>query len=159
MMLDGAGFFPTTIENNLDISTASATNLANAFEPYLKHASWENLAILLTAFATVAAAIAAYKSYQVAQNSLKNNVLQLFFSIVATLPMGKNATLSTYHKQLICNYFDYVCRLYLRKELKENDIDIMFSVMKEKQFVQYITSYRKTYGKDYFNYYWKWLNN
>lgn len=164
-MLDGGIILPNQTINNLNISTDSAKNIVEVLKPLFERPLLDKYAVIIALFASIAslaiaiaAVIAAFKSSKIAHNSLKNEVLKLFFDISFSLPKGKTATLSTHHKQLICNYFDFVCTLLLRKELKARDIDLLFSVMKEKQFVNYAKNYRKSYGNDYFKYYWKWLH-
>jgi len=164
IILGGAGMIqsPQTI-NELVISSQSAQILAKALKPALEGALWERWALVLAAGASAIAAIfsflAVLRQVKIQRNSFANSIHKLFFDIEASLPLSAKGRLTKHHKQLICNYFDFVCWLLEEKRLSGDDIEPLLDVMKENQFVNFANKQVKKVGGDLYKNYINWLKS
>ena len=162
LLLDGGGIFLTPqLTNNLTISTASANTLAEAFKPLLQQSEQQKFLLLAVAVLSLITAMVtgyvAYSSYKTSKNAFVNGILKQFFDISMSFPLNKGGTLSAHHKQLMCNYFEFVCYLIEKGQLKENDIDPLTAAMRQPLFVNFMKQYRKGKGrKPFFEVYWRW---
>lgn len=163
MILGGAGIAlnPQTV-NELVISSQSAEILTKAFKSLLEG----SLERWMLVFAAMASAIAAGLSFfavlrqiKIQRDNFANSIHKLFFDIQATLPLSAKGKLTKHHKQLVCNYFDFVCWLLEKNRLKRRDIELLLEVMKEKQFVIFAKQQSKKIGGELYKNYIEWLTS
>lgn len=162
MILDGGGVFLTPqLSNNITISTASANTLAHALQSVLQQSPVSTFLLPAIAFLSLITAVAtslvAYSTYKMSKNTFVNNILKQFFDISISLPMQSGGKLSDHHKQLICNFFEFVCHLIENGQLKQKDIKPLTNAMNQKLFVDFMKEYRIGKGKkELLDAYWRW---
>lgn len=121
----------------------------------------------LSVLTAIFAAIAAQKASRVANDisksqleiqkkSFRNSILKMFFEITTIFPLEKGEKLSEHHKQLICNYFEFVCWLLENEEISEEDIKPLILVMKMKMLINFIEE-KRDFNKTLWSAYWNWL--
>lgn len=156
----GINLITPPTNNELFISSSSATNLAEAFALVIQQPLMEKWAILI---ATCASALAAIFSFLVALNQLRlskkkftNSVHLLFFDIQNSLPMEENGKLTANHKQLVCNYFDFVCWLIERRRIDAKEATPLFEAMRLDIFKDFVERQREK-NSELYDCYWRWL--
>lgn len=163
-ILGGAGttLNPQTI-NELVISSQSAEILAKALKPLLEGSLLERWTLVLAAAASAVAAGLSFwvvrRQSKIQRDSFVNSIHKLFFEIQTSLPLGAKGKLTKHHKQLVCNYFDFVCWLLEKKRLNESDIEPLLDVMKEKQFESFAKRQIKSVGGELYKSYDNWLKS
>ena len=164
MILSGAGITLTPqTTNELVISSQSAEILAKALKPLLECFLLERRALVLAAVASAIAAVLSFlavlRQIKIQRDSFANSIHKLFFDIQASLPLSARGKLTEHHKQLVCNYFDFVCWLLEKKRLSEGDIEPLLDVMKEKQFKSFAKKQIKKVGGELYKNYDNWLES
>jgi hypothetical protein len=114
---------------------------------------------LLSFFAAIMSAIAAYQANSIAKSLRSSDVLKLFFDIVKELPMDGKTALTVDQKQFMCNYFDYVCFSIQKKRLNKDEIEMVEEMMLVSVFVNYMTAAREKGNKSTYKFYFEWYSN